>query len=103
MGLDHLFGGRVRAETLETLAATSKPLSAYHVGKAINAQPIQVLTILKSLEPGIVRHTQDGWFLSNELLRQFLRQELSSREAGWRSEKDEILTRHRLRPRPRYG
>jgi hypothetical protein len=103
MRLERLFGGRVRAETLETLAGTSRPLSAYHVAKVIEAQPIQVLTVLKSLEPGIVTHSLDGWVLSNELLRQFLRQELASREAARRSEKDEILVRHGLKPRLAHG
>jgi glycerol-3-phosphate cytidylyltransferase-like family protein len=98
-----LFGGRVRAEALETLAGTSKPLSAYHVAKVIEAQPIQVLTVLKALEPDIVHHSHDGWILSNEILRQFLRDELSSREAARRSEKDEILGRHSLKPRSKDG
>jgi len=103
MRMERLFGGRVRAETLETLAATSKPLSAYHVAKAIGAQPIQVLTVLKSLDPGIVGHSQDGWVLSNELLRQFLRQELSSRDAARRAEKDEIMIRRGLKRRLTHG
>jgi len=103
MRMDRLFGSRVRAEALGILAGTSKPLSAYHVAKAVGAQPIQVLTILKSLEPGIVSHSVDGWVLSNDLLRQFLRQELSRREALHRSEKDQILIRHGLRPRRRHG
>jgi hypothetical protein len=83
-----LFGSRVRAGTLETLASTSKPLTAYRVG----AQPIQVLSILKSLGPEVVRHSPEGWLLANDDLRRFLRGELARLEVARRAEKDKLLT-----------
>jgi hypothetical protein len=94
-----LFGSRVRAAALETLAATSKPLTAYRVAKVIGAEPIQVLTSLKALEPEIVRHSGEGWVMVNDLLRLFLREQLGRAEAQRRSEKDELLVQLRMRPR----
>ncbi len=99
MRMDTLFGSKVRAGALETLASTSKPLTAYRVAKVIGAQPIQVLTILKSLQPDVVRRTDEGWVLNNDALRRFLRDEVTQREAEVRTEKDELLTRLGLRPR----
>jgi hypothetical protein len=93
-----LFGSRVRAAALETLAATSKPLSAYRVAKVIGAQPIQVLNYLKSLEPAIVQHTSEGWVLVSHLLRLFLREELRKREGERRREKDALLLRRGMKP-----
>jgi hypothetical protein len=96
---DGLFGSRVREGALEVLAATSRPLSAYRVAKAIGAQPIHVLTTLKSLEPRYVRHTRGGWVLVHESLRTFLRENLAIQEADRRTEKDELLLRLGLKPR----
>ncbi len=98
-----LFGSRVRAETLETLAATSKPLSAYRLAKIVGAEPIQVLSILKSLDPDLVRHTSDGWVLTDDALRGFLRQALARRESERRSEKDELLIQLGFKPRAPHG
>ncbi|MGD0719083.1 MAG: hypothetical protein ABSA15_05860 [Thermoplasmata archaeon] len=100
---ENLFGSRVRAGALETLASTSKPLTAYRVAKVIGAQPIQVLTILKTLEPDLVQRTEEGWVLKSDSLRHFLREELGRREMERRTEKDELLTRLRLRPRRERG
>lgn len=96
----NLFGSRVRAETLEALASTSKPLTAYRVAKVIERQPIQVLTILKALPPNVVAHTDEGWVLTSEPLRRFLRDELARREKERRVEKDSLLARLGLRQRP---
>jgi hypothetical protein len=98
-----LFGSRVRADTLETLALTSKPLTAYRVAKVIGAQPIQVLTLLKSLDPEVVRHSDQGWVLVSDSLRRFLRDLSSRREAEQRREKDELLVRLALKPRSGNG
>jgi hypothetical protein len=103
MGTEHLFGSRVRSATLETLASTSKPLTGYRVAKVIGAEPIQVLTILKSLEPDLVRRTDDGWILVNDPLRRFFRDEVERRESERRAEKDELLDQLGLRPRLRNG
>jgi hypothetical protein len=98
-----LFGSRVRAAALETLASTSKPLTAYRVAKVIGAQPIQVLTNLRSLEPELVRHTHEGWIMTSDLLRQFLRERLEREEGERRTEKDEILVRLKMSPRKGHG
>lgn len=91
MRAQDLFGSRTRAAALETLATTSRPLTAYRIAKVVGAQPIQVLTLLKSLEPEIVRNSGEGWVLVNDLLRQFLREGLQKKEAERRAEKDELL------------
>jgi hypothetical protein len=103
MRTENLFGSRVRAGTLETLASTSKPLTAYRVARVIGAQPIQVLNILKDLEPNLVRRDDNGWVLMSETLRRFLRDELGRHEADIRREKDELLVQLRLRPRQGHG
>ena len=102
MELERLFGSRVRAQTLQALAATSKPLTAYRVSKAVEAQPIQVLTILKSLVPAVER-IQGGWVLRDEHLRHFLLADLSKKDRDRRAEKDELLTRVGLRPSLEHG
>jgi hypothetical protein len=99
----YLFGGSVRAGTLETLALTSKPLSAYRVARIVGAQPIQVLRILKALEPDVVRREAGRWVLANDDLRRFLRSEVARRESQRRAEKDELLTSLGLRPRSVRG
>ena len=98
-----LFGSRVRAEALETLASTPRPLSAYRVAKVAGAEPIQVLSIFKSLEPNVVRRTPEGWILASDTLRRFLRGEMASRESDRREEKDELLGRLGFEPRRRRG
>jgi hypothetical protein len=98
-----LFGGRVRAETLEVLALTSRPLTAYRVAKVIGAEPIQVLTTLKSLGPEVVRHTDAGWVLVSDTLRLYLREISSRQESQLRQEKDELLSRLGRRPRTVRG
>jgi hypothetical protein len=103
MKIDYLFGSRVRAGTLEALASTSKPLSAYHVAKLIGAEPIQVSSILKALEPDVVSRCENGWVLSNDSLRRFLRDDVARREAERRTEKDDLLTRLKFRPRAVHG
>ena len=103
MDLGALFGSRVRAEVLEVLASTPRPLSAYRVARAAGAQPIQVLSILKSLEPHLVQHAPNGWVLTSEPLRRFLRDEISRREADRRAEKDELLVHLGLKPRLGHG
>lgn|SRR5487761_466555 len=103
MRTEDLFGSKVRAGTLETLASTSKRLTAYRVAKVIEAQPIQVLTILKSLEPDVVQHTEEGWALKSDLLRRFLRDGLDRREKERRIEKDELLIRLGMKPRRQHG
>ena len=103
MDLGTLFGSRVRAEVLEALASTPRPLSAYRVARATGAQPIQVLSILKSLEPHLVRHAPNGWVLTSDPLRRFLRDEISRREADRRAEKDELLVQLGLKPRLGHG
>ena len=97
-----LFGGRVRADALETLALTSKPLTAYRVAKVIRAQPIQVLNVLKSLGPDVVRHSDEGWLLTSDSLRRFLRESSAQREAELRREKDGLLTQLAMRPRAKH-
>ena len=103
MRTEYLFGSSVRAGALETLAATSAPLSAYRVAKVIGAQPIQVLTIFKALQPDLVRRSSDGWTLTNAALRRFLRDELERKEAERRAEKDGLLVRQGMRPRSTRG
>jgi hypothetical protein len=103
MEIDYLFGSRVRAGALEALALTSKPLSAYHVAKLIGAEPIQVSSILKALEPDLVIRREGGWVLSNDSLRRFLRDDQARRESERRTEKDDLLTRLKFRPSARHG
>jgi len=94
--LAQLFGSRVRAQALQTLAVTSRPLTAYRVSKAIEAQPIQVLTIFKNLEP-LVERVRDGWVLRDDHLRRFLVGGLREQDRARRAEKDELLARLGLR------
>lgn len=98
-----LFGSRVRAGALETLAMTSAPLTAYRVAKVIGAQPIQVLSMLKSLEPDVVRHTTKGWVLTNDPLRRFLREAIAQRDVQVRHEKDNLLLKLRMKPSVDHG
>ena len=102
MDLERLFGGRVRAQTLRVLAATTQPMTAYRVSKAVEAQPIQVLTILKSLVP-IVERVPEGWVLRDDHLRGFLLDEIRGEDRDRREEKDELLARIGLRPSLEHG
>lgn len=102
MDLRQLFGSRVRAEVLVALAATSKPQSAYRLAKAVEAQPIQVLTILKKLVP-LVERTPEGWLLRDDLLRPFLANALSVRDRLRRDEKDDLLRQLGRRPSEGLG
>lgn len=102
MELERLFGSRVRAGALQALAATSKPLTAYRVAKAVEAQPIQVLTILKGLVP-LVEQVRDGWVLRDDQLRRFLLTDLKEKDRERREEKDELLTQFGLRPSLEHG
>lgn len=97
MDLARLFGSRVRADVLLALAATPKPQSAYRLARAADAQPIQVLTILKKLGPGVERGP-DGWTLQDQMLRQFLLGEGRRRDLHRREEKDELLVELGLKP-----
>lgn len=98
-----LFGSRVRAEALEALASTSKPLTGYRVAKITGAQPIQVQTVLKALQPEVVQSTSDGWLMVSDSLRRFLRDELARREAVRRAEKDRLLVELKMAPRRKNG
>ncbi len=97
MGVARLFGSRVRAEVLLALAATPRPQSAYRLAQAADAQPIQVLTILKRLGP-IVKRGPDGWSLQDPQLRQFLLSETRRRDLERRQEKDRLLIELGLKP-----
>ncbi len=103
METELLFGSRVRAATLEALASTPKPLTAYRLAKLADAEPIQVTVVLKALEPGWVEHTADGWKLASEALREFLRRSSSAREERARAEKDELLAQLKMRRRANHG
>lgn len=102
MELERLFGSRVRAQALQVLAATSKPLTAYRVSKAVEAQPIQVLTVLKSLVP-LVERVRGGWVLKDDHLRHFLLADLRRKDRDRRAEKDDLLIRFGLRPSFEHG
>ncbi|MFI5418744.1 MAG: hypothetical protein ACHQ2Y_07625 [Candidatus Lutacidiplasmatales archaeon] len=102
MELARLFGSRVRAQTLQALAATSQPMTAYRLSRAIEAQPIQVLTILKSLRP-MVERVREGWVLRDDHLRSFLLSELREKDRARREEKDVLLARIGLRPSLEHG
>jgi hypothetical protein len=90
--MDPLFGSETRALVLDQLAITPRPQSAYRIAKAVGAEPIQVLRILKDLSE-YVAHSDLGWVLQNDSLRHFLRLRSADREEVSRREKDEILSR----------
>jgi len=95
--MDPLFGSETRARVLEQLASTPRAQSAYRIARAIGAEPIQVLRILKGLRD-LADRSEKGWVLTNELLRHFLR-DRSTREAEkLRLEKDELLLSFGLTP-----
>ena len=100
--MDPLFGSEVRARILEQLATTPRPQSAYRIARAIGAEPIQVLRILKGLR-GLIEQSSEGWVLTNDLLRSFLRDRMRRHAEDVRSEKDELLVRFGLKPSFEHG
>lgn len=102
MDLPRLFGSRVRAEILLALASTPAPQSGYRLARAVGAQPIQVLTILRNLEPDVKRGPA-GWTLQDEGLRIYLRGQLALRDRSRREEKDALLVGLGLRPSTSHG
>jgi hypothetical protein len=100
--MDPLFGSETRARVLEQLATTPRPQSAYRIAQAIGAEPIQVLNILKGLD-GLTERTAEGWRLTNELLRRFLRDRLDRDAEQTRSEKDELLVHFGMKPSWGHG
>jgi len=100
--MDPLFGSETRALVLQQLAITPRPQSAHRIARAVGAQPIQVLRILKSLRE-YVSHSDLGWVLQDEPLRRFLRAQSAHREEASRQEKDEILVRFGMKPSTSYG
>ena len=100
--MDGLFGSETRARVLEHLATTPTPQSAYRIAKAIGAEPIQVLKILKQLGD-LTDQSDAGWILTNDSLRRFLRERLNRDGEQIRREKDELLTRFGMRPSWEYG
>lgn len=100
--MDPLFGSETRSRVLEQMATTPRPQSAYRIARAVGAEPIQVLQILKGLE-GLTVHSAEGWVLTNELLRGFLRDRLAFNEARVRAEKDEFLVHFGMRPSSKDG
>lgn len=99
--MDPLFGSETRARVLEQLASTSRPQSAYRIARAVGAEPIQVLRILRGLSEFTLR-TSSGWRLSNDLLRDFLRDRVRREERRVREEKDQLLVRFGMRPSSEY-
>ncbi|MCI4348854.1 MAG: hypothetical protein L3J93_01355 [Thermoplasmata archaeon] len=96
--MDPLFGSETRARVLDQLARVPRPQTAYAVARIVEAEPIQVLRILKSL-PDVTEQSPRGWVLTDDLLRAFLiaRSHRSSEER--RAEKDGLLARFGMRPR----
>lgn len=100
--MDPLFGSETRARVLEQLAMTPRPQSAYRIARAVGAEPIQVLNILKELD-GLTQRSPEGWVLTSVLLRRFLRDRLDRDEARIRKEKDELLIQYGMRPSRGHG
>lgn len=100
--MDPLFGSETRARVLEQLATTSLPQSAYRIARAIGAEPIQVLRILRQMDD-FVERSPSGWVLSNRPLREFLRDRMDRDAARIRKEKDQFLVRFGLRPSSGYA
>ena len=94
--MDPLFGSGTRARVLEQLATTPRPQSAYRIARAIGAEPIQVLRILRGLSE-FTQRTSTGWLLTNDLLRDFLRDRARRDEKQTRREKVELLLELGLR------
>jgi hypothetical protein len=95
--MNPLFGSETRARVLEQLATTPRAQSAYRIARAIGAEPIQVLKILKQLE-GLTEHSAAGWVLKNQLLRRFVRDRMARVEAQNRQEKNEHLVHFGMKP-----
>ena len=100
--MDPLFGSETRARVLEQLATTPRRQSAYRIAQAIGAEPIQVLKILKRLN-GLTEQSAEGWILTNELLRHFLRDRLDRGAERTRREKDELLVHFGMKPSWEHG
>ena len=100
--MDPLFGSETRAHVLEQLATTPRPQSAYRIARAVGAEPIQVLRVLKELK-GLTGQSSEGWLLTNDLLREFLRDRLRRKVEQIRREKDEILVSIRMKPSLEHG
>ena len=100
--MDPLFGSAIRARVLEQLARTPRPQSAYRIARAVGAEPIQVLKILRGLDD-LTEHSAAGWVLTNRQLRDFLRVRLARDEARTRQEKDELLVHFGMIPSWEHG
>ena len=100
--MDALFGSETRARVLELLAATPRPQSAFRIARAVGAEPIQVLRILNGLND-LTERSAEGWTLTNDLLRRFLRDRMRRDSEQIRREKDQLLVRFGLRPSSGYG
>jgi len=97
LGMDRLFGSETRARVLEQLATIPVPQSAYRIAKAIGAEPIQVLKILKQLDD-LTAQSAAGWTLTSDLLRRFLKERLNRDGELIRREKDELLLELGMKP-----
>jgi hypothetical protein len=95
--MDPLFGSETRARLLEQLALSPRPRSAYRLARIIEAEPIQVLRILKGLSEYAER-TDAGWRLTDEALRRFLIERANRAATARRAEKDELLLRFGMKP-----
>lgn len=100
--MDPLFGSETRARVLEQLATTPRPQSAYRIARAIGAEPIQVLRILKGLND-LTEQSSAGWMLTNKSLRHFLQDRLDRQEERTRREKDELLVHLGMKPSWEHG
>lgn len=100
--MDSLFGSETRGRVLEQLVQNPLPQTAYRIAKAVGAEPIQVLKILKSLTP-LTEHSVEGWILTDESLRRFLRNRSAHREDEIRREKDVLLVRYGMKPNVDHG
>ena len=100
--MDPLFGSEVRGRVLEQLATRPSPQSAYRIARAIGAEPIQVLRILKDLR-GLIQQSPEGWILTDDLLRSFLRNRIRRRANEIRREKDQLLVQFGLKPSFEHG
>ena len=94
--MDPLFGSETRARALEQLAIAPRPQTAYRIARAIEAEPIQEVRILKALH-GITHHMPNGWVLADDSLRRFLLERFHRDEERRRAEKDELLARFGMR------
>lgn len=94
--MDPLFGSETRGRVLAQLAQVPHPQTAYRIARAVGAEPIQVIRILTGLT-GLVEHSSEGWILTDELLRAFLRSRSAREAEKIRGDKDELLLRFGLK------